>query len=1044
MNRVFKKTETWTDLIAMEHRVLDFWKEKQIFERLVEQNQEGTPWSFLDGPITANNPMGVHHAWGRTLKDCYQRFHAMHGHKQRYQNGYDCQGLWVEVEVEKEKGFKTKRDIETYGVERFVEDCKARVQKYSAIQTDQSIRLGYWMDWNNSYYTMSDENNYTIWSFLKKCHERGFIYKGHDVMPWCPRCGTGISQHEMQEGYQEREDPSIVVVFPLKDRAGENLLVWTTTPWTLSSNVGAAVHPEHDYVKIRAGEKIYYLADKLLETVVKEPHEVLERMKGKALDGLTYHGPFDELPAQAETKDLHRVVLWEDVSEEDGTGIVHIAPGCGKEDFELSKTISLPPVMPIDDAGCFLEGFGFLTGKEAGAVEADVVENLTAKGILYRAGKIEHSYPHCWRCSKPLLFRLVDEWFIAMDAWRGEIMEVVKQINWIPSYGLELELDWLKNMRDWMISKKRYWGLTLPIWVCPECDKFEVIGSKEELKERAIAGYEEFEGKSPHKPQMDGVKIACSCGCTMNRVPDVGNPWLDAGIVPYSTMFYNTDREEWKKWFPADLVLECFPGQFRNWFYALLAMSTMMENRAPFKTLLGHALVRDETGAEMHKSKGNAIWFDEAVEKMGADVMRWIYCSQDTVKNLNFGYTVGREVRGRFINTLWNTYCFFVNYAAVSGYDPTTAAVPVADRSDLDRWILSRFQSLVKRADDRYRQFDVRDVCRSVEAFVESLSNWYVRRSRKRFWRGVEDQDGRAAHDTLYEVLSGLIRIIAPVVPFLTEEIYANLRKDTDPDSIHLSRFPVADESLIDVDLEAAMDAVARINSMALSARKQADLRVRQPLAELVVFPADPVEAAACERFRGILLEEINVKTVTVNAPDAELPVDFTVKANFKSLGPKLGKQMKEAAEVINRYGIDEVKRLQAGEALVLEGFDITVTAEDLVINATPRSDLSLVEDENTRVAVVTTLDEALSREGLMRDLLRRLQMLRKESGLEIEDRIHVYLQTEVELLAGVVTEWNNFLRDELLVTDWTAESAEGMLDLDVQGHAFKVVLKKN
>ena len=626
---MYKPVSSKVDFIQLEHEKLKFWEEKGIFNTLREQNKGHKKWSFLDGPITANNPMGVHHAWGRTLKDVFNRYHSMLGEELRYQNGFDCQGLWVEVEVEKELGFKSKTDIEAYGIEKFIKACKDRVNKYSKIQTQQSIRLGYWMDWDNSYYTMSDENNYTIWHFLKKCYDRGMIYKGYDVMPWCPKCGSAMSEHEIAtEGYKELTHPTIYAKFRLKEKENEFLLVWTTTPWTLAANTAAAVHPDLDYVKVKQGHEIYYLAQNLTE-ILKGDYTLLETLRGTDLLGLEYEGPFDELTAQKGVR--HFVIAWDEVSDSDGTGIVHIAPGCGKEDFALSKENDIAVIAPIDEFGNYLEGFDWLTGKNVQSIAPDIFSSLKEKGILYKRDQITHRYPTCWRHGTELVFRLVDEWFISMDDLRHEIADVVDDIQWIPAWGRERELDWLKNMHDWMISKKRYWGLSLPIWVCDSCGHFEVIGGKEELKERAVKGWEEFEGHSPHKPYIDKVEIACSkCGGVSRRIPDVGNPWLDAGIVPYSTLGYLSNREYWKQGCPADFVTESLPGQFRNWFYSLLAMSTVLEKKAPFKTLLGHALVKDEHGNDMHKSTGNAIWFEDAADKMGVDAVSYTHLTLPT------------------------------------------------------------------------------------------------------------------------------------------------------------------------------------------------------------------------------------------------------------------------------------------------------------------------------------------------------------------------------------------------------------------------------
>ena len=555
---MFKPVTSRVDFPAMERDLLAWWEQTGMMEKYLDRNRDSDRrWSFIDGPITANNPMGVHHAWGRAYKDLFQRYKTMQGFKQRYQNGFDGQGLWVEVEVEKEMGFNSKQDIEAYGIDRFVEACKARVRHFADVITEQSIRLAYWMRWDNSYHTMSDENNYTIWRFLKTCRERGWLYEGTDVMPWCPRCATGLSEHEIvTEGYKEVVHPGVFVRFPLEDADGESLLVWTTTPWTLTSNVAAAVHPEMAYVKARQGDDTLYLAKARAE-VMGGDYEVLEETTGEKLVGRRYRGPFDELSPQQGVE--HRVIPWKEVSEGEGTGIVHIAPGAGKEDFALGKEFGLAVIAPLDEFGNYLQGFGSLTGRNVSEVNQDIFADLREKGLLFKVEDYPHRYPVCWRCNTELVFRLVDEWFISMDELRHLIADITRKIRWIPSFGLERELDWLRNMDDWMISKKRYWGLALPIYKCG-CGHFEVIGSETELKERAVEGWSGFEGHSPHRPWIDGVKIRCpQCNETVSRIRDVGNPWLDAGIVPYSTIGYRHDRKQWEEWFPRGLDIGELP-----------------------------------------------------------------------------------------------------------------------------------------------------------------------------------------------------------------------------------------------------------------------------------------------------------------------------------------------------------------------------------------------------------------------------------------------------------------------------------------------------
>jgi len=1018
---MFEKVATTPSLIEQEHEMLKFWAESKTFDKLVAKNADGPPWSFLDGPITANNPMGVHHAWGRTYKDCYQRFHAMKGHSLRYQNGFDCQGLWVEVEVEKELGFKTKRDIEAFGLEKFVEKCKERARKYAGIQTEQSVRLGYWMHWDDSYYTMTDENNYTIWTFLKKCHARGLVYKGADSMPWCPRCGTGISQHEMHEGYHEVSDVSVYLRLPLRGRAGEYLLVWTTTPWTLAANVACAVNPELTYAKVRQDGATYYLASALTE-VMKEKgaFELVAEMPGKELVGWQYDGPYDELPAQAEAIDSHRIIAWEDVSETEGTGIVHIAPGCGKEDFDLSGPENLPVLAPIDESGIYIEGYGPLTGKRAAEAAEQVLASLRDKGYYYKKESYTHSYPHCWRCGTALLFRHVHEWFINMG-WREEIKEVAKQIRWIPDWGLARELDWLDNMRDWMISKKRYWGLALPIYECA-CGWFDVIGSKQELEERAIEGWPDFAGHSPHRPWVDAVKIECErCGKKVSRIKDVGNPWLDAGIVPYSTVAYNADRDYWQKWIPADLVLECLPGQFRNWFYALLAMSTMMENIPPFKALVGHALVRDEKGEEMHKSLGNAIWFDDAAEKMGVDVMRWLFCRQSPTVNLNFGYTPAKELERTVFNTWWNVYAFFCNYARLDEFDTSSERVPIEERPDMDRWILSNLNLLLSQADTALSNFDVVTLIRGAEGFIERLSNWYVRRNRRRFWRGRSeaDRDKLAAYQTLHEVLEKLCRMLAPVVPFIAETMYQNLVRAQDPaapESVHLCAYPQADEDRIDRELSRAMDAAADLVSRVLGLRQSKQVRVRQPLPRVTVA-CDATRAQALRRFEQHVLEELNVKEL-VTTEEADALLDYSVKPNLSVLGPKYGKAVgaitKALAETEPREVAAKVKA-DGKLAVNAAGNRFELTAGELLIDTVAAEQLAVYEGPDITIALDTALTDELIAEGLARDLVRHIQTLRKERGLEMDDRIRLCYATDSEQLKNALAQWGEYIQAETL-----------------------------
>lgn len=1068
-SKKFKTVDSKVDFIQIEHEMLEKWNKDDTFNQLRKKNSKGKPWSFLDGPITANNPMGVHHAWGRTLKDIFQRYHAMQGRELRYQNGFDCQGLWVEIEVEKELGFKTKRDVQAYGLEKFVNKCKERVEKYSEIQTEQSKRLGYWMDWDNSYFTMSDENNYTIWAFLKKLYNDGKIYKGTDVVPWSGRSGTSYSQMEIIEGRKLVAHTSVFVRFPLKNKPNEYILVWTTTPWTLTSNVAAAVNVNLDYVKLKASDgAVYYFAKENLEyqrldkqfkekkqwidgvpklktiaQIFKERggYEIIGSVKGVNMLGWEYEGPFDELEAQSKmggfpfvNEDLkdkghsgiscHRIIdggkdsIGSDVVVAgEGTGIVHTAPGCGAIDKKIAHKTGLVSIAPLDEESCYIDGFGKYTGKCATKIETtqEIIADLKDKGFLLYQEQYPHVYPHCWRSGDELVFRIVDEWYINMD-WRDKIKNLVKDIQWIPEWGHEREMEWLENMSDWMISKKRFWGLALPIWKF-EDGTFFVVGSKKELKELAVEGWEEFEGKSPHRPWIDKVKIKHpESGLIGTRIPDVGNPWLDAGIVPYSTLHYNSDRDYWNKWFPADFVVECLPGQFRNWFYSLLALSTVMEDKAPFKTLLGHAMVKDETGRDMHKSWGNAIWFDDAAEKMGVDVMRWMYANQNPEHNLLFGYAIADEVRKQLI-TLWNTYSFFVTYANLDGFDPSIEI----DKSTLtksDRWIISKTNKFIKTAEKIYSNYQVFHLMSEATIFLDNLSNWYIRRNRRRFWKSENDSDKTAAYSTLYQILINFVKVMAPVVPFVSDKIYTNLisgRNKSEVDSVHLCDFPSVGEADIDEEIINEIDTVIQIVSLSRSARNKANIKIRQPLAELAVYADDNIQNIT-KNNQNEILEELNIKTLKFVVNESDL-VQYNVKPDFPTLGKKYGKDISRITAYLNDVDNEKlVQIVKSGKSLIIPGTEgeLEILPDELILEEIPVKGYGISSGKNIIVGVCTEISEELKQEGLVRDLIRQVQNLRKDSGLKVEDRIEIEINGSTEL-NNAVESYESYFMNEVL-----------------------------
>jgi isoleucyl-tRNA synthetase len=1090
----FKDVPSNVDFPAQERETLQWWKENKSFEKLKTMQKDRPKWSFIDGPITANNPMGVHHAWGRTYKDVYNRYWAMRGRELRYQQGFDCQGLWVEVEVEKEMSFKSKKDIEDYGIATFVNKCKERVLRYSAVQTEQSIRLGYWMDWNDteqlgwlaekmindpeevitvdgpegpvtdtvenivgrlgmpelggSYYTFSSENNYMIWRALKICQENGWLYRGADVMPWCPRCATGISQHEIvTDGYAELIHRSVTLKFPLRDKPGEALLVWTTTPWTLTSNVAAAVGPDLDYVKVKMmlTDEILYLS-KGTTHMLRGRYEVLAELKGSDMLGWTYDGPFDELPANQQSggwthlkeiikdidinaKDAHQVIAWDEVSEEEGTGIVHIAPGAGAEDFALGKENDLPVVAPLNDEGIFVEGFDWLTGKEASEVPGLIFKNLEEKGILYHIEEYAHRYPTCWRCKTELVFRLVDEWFISMEGLRPLLMDITRQIRWIPSFGLERELDWLRNMHDWMISKKnRYWGLALPIWECDSCGHWTVVGDDIELKERAVAGYEEFEGHTPHRPWIDSVKLKCEqCDSLMNRIGDVGNPWLDAGIVSFSTLRYRQDLDYWRKWYPADWISESFPGQFRNWFYSMLVMGAIIDKSPSFMENFGYATLWAEDGRPMHKSWGNSIEFNEAADKMGVDVMRWMYCNHKPEQNLLFGYQRADEVRRQFLIPLWNVYNFFVTYAKLDEWAPAPNLQELITNSQnpLDAWIMARLNEVVARVTTALENYDAYGATLAIQPLLEDLTNWYVRRSRRRFWKSEHDDDKNAAYATLYHVLTMLIKVLAPVTPFVTEVMYQNLVRSVDevhgvdenaPESLHHCAWPEADEAAIDQALLDQMALARQIASLGLGARGNANIKVRQPLARTLVHVGQGRKADLSPELTAIVVDELNVKSLEFVAEAGEL-VSYKVLPNLKLVGPKLGKLVPAVRQALAEAEANElVAKVETGENITLQagGQEIELTPEEVLVQTEPAEGLAVAADKVVTVGVDVVITDELATEGMAREVVRRIQNMRKDAGFDIADKITVYYQTE-GALHRVFRDWADYIKNETL-----------------------------
>lgn len=919
-----RKKNFFTDFfVELEKKWLEEWEEKGIVKKYIEKNNDSKErYSFQDGPITANNPMGVHHAWGRTYKDLWQRFYNLKGKKQRFQNGFDCQGLWVEVEVEKELNLKSKKDIENLipgdkkaSVAKFVQMCKDRVNKYAGIQTKQSKRLGYFMDWDHSYYTMSEDNNYMIWHFLKECYKKGWLYKGHESVPWCPRCETAISQHEMlTEDYKEVVHDSIYMEFKLEDAKDEYLLVWTTTPWTIPANIAVAVDKDIEYslVEGMSGDKFWLAKDLIPDVFGEDYKKIIKTVKGTELEGRKYTGLFDDLEVVKKTAEenpetFHRVILTDSkimpISTTEGTGLVHTAVSAGTEDFKLGKKLNLPMIPVIADNADYLPHMGFLAGKNA-KLNPNIIfdylkeEEKKGKNYIFEIRKYKHRYPGCWRCKSELVWKVADEWYISMDkssksdsddtrTLRERMIDVAKKIKWMPAFGLDRELDWLNNMHDWLISKKnRYWGLALPIYECADCKNFEVIGSKEELKERAVSGWDQFQGKTPHKPYIDDVLIECKkCGKKMKRIGDVGNPWLDAGIVPYSTIkennigepLYLKNRKEWQEWFPVDFITESFPGQFKNWFYAMIAMSTVLEDVNPFKQVLGFATLLDEKGRPMHKSWGNSIAFHEGADEIGVDVMRWLFARQNPAENLLFGYNKADEVRRQFHILLWNIFKFYRQNAEVDGRKYKKLNLKYV-KSDLvlDKWIIDRLKEVINLTDKSLLDKKTKPATEALEEFLNDLSTWYVRRSRDRVGTAAQDTNSKNNfYDTIELVLVNLTIVLAPFIPFLSEEIYTQI---TGNESVHLENWPDISSSKINHELVSDTKIVREIVEIAHRVRKDEGIKVRQPLAKVKINLPKAKEFNLEEnikQYKELIASEVNVKNVEFDKSKEDISVEY-------------------------------------------------------------------------------------------------------------------------------------------------------------------------
>lgn len=1032
------------NFVNIEHEVMQFWDNNECFEKLREKNSGHERFRFLDGPITANNPMGIHHAWGRSLKDIVLRYKAMNGYDCRYQNGFDAQGLWVEVEVEKELGFKTKRDIEEYGMDKFTNKCVERVKRFSDIITDQSKRLGQWMDWENSYFTHTDKNISGIWHFLKTCHDNGWIQREYKPMPWCPRCGTSLSEHEMTGSYKQMTHNSVFFKLPIFED-GRKILVWTTTPWTLSSNVALAVNPEIDYVevKVKSDDAILVLAKNAIKYLGDDKEEVLRVFKGSELVGLHYETCFPELEVQSDID--HKIVEWEDVDAEEGVGVVHIAPGCGAEDFELGEKLGLAQVMPVDDTGIFLNGFGFMTGKDSHDIADEVFEELKKRNKLYKVEPHEHSYPVCWRCKSEVIFRLVPAWYIRTAEIKPKLIEASNSVHWEPASNGKRMNDWLNNMGDWNISRKRYYGMPLPFYPCEECGELTVIGSKEQLKELATNPDAVDALPELHRPWIDNITIKCpKCGKEVKRVNEIGDVWLDAGIVPFSTTGYFDDKEEWAKNYPAEWITE-MREQVRLWFYSMLFMSTVLEGRAPYEKVLSYNAVVAEDGSKFSKT-GFMIKFDEAAEKIGADTVRYLYAGAPINNDVRFGFNLGDEARRKLLS-FWNIYTFFDTYASIDKPNLENFTPNKDSLSPTDKWLIVRTNEFIKKATSYMDDYKAYLMVKDFEVFVDDISNWYIRTNRRRFWKTEDNDDKMTAYWVLFNALNTCVKTMAPIIPFMTEKIWQDLVRKvmpSSPISVHLSDWPKPLESFEDDGIIEETALTRDIITTAMRLRNESQLKVRQPLTSLYVC-CEKSNSDKIKVFEKNIKDELNVKEIKY-LNDFSLLEDFYVGVNFKVAGAILKQNVNKMKQTLSELSDEQMMALtqavQNGGEVEVPNWEEKFDSSIFALQRKTKDGIVSSECNNREIIVAldTVLTDELLKECAVRDIIRQCQIIRKEAGYQVEQRVIVSISSESEFIMSSLSGDTNHISAELLAKDIKFnESIDSDLSKDVEINDNKV-----
>ena len=1021
-----------------EGRIAEKWEQMDILQRTIDNREGAENFVFFEGPPTANGKPGIHHVIARTLKDSVCKYQTMKGHRVLRKAGWDTHGLPVEIEVEKQLGISSKPEIEAYGIDKFNKKCKESVFTYEKMWREMSKRMGYFIDLENPYITL--DNNYieSVWWILNKFFKEGFIYEGHKILPYCPRCGTGLASHEVAQGYKEIKTNTVVVAFKRKD-ADEYFLVWTTTPWTLAANVALAVNPEADYIKARSKGEVYICAKLLADKLLGDDYEIVEEMKGHDLEHIEYERLMDFVPVPPNKKAFF-VTCADYVTTEDGTGIVHIAPAFGEDDYQVGRKYNLPVLQPVGEDGKYTDTPWKGRFVMEDGLDIEIITWLKEQGKLFKKEKVLHNYPHCWRCKTPLLYYAKPSWYIEITKIKDRLIENNNGVEWYPDFVGEKRFgNWLENLNDWAISRSRYWGTPLNIWRCDneECGHLESVGSRKELKERAIE--EISEDIELHRPYVDDVHLTCPhCGSRMTRVKDVIDCWFDSGSMPFAQQHYPFENQDkFEDQFPADFICEGI-DQTRGWFYSLLAISSFVTGKAPYKRVLVNDLILDAEGQKMSKSRGNTVDPFELFDKYGADALRWylLYVSPAWTPT-RFDVEGLKEVQSKFFNTLKNTYSFFALYANTDGVDPRTFFIDYDKRPEIDRWILSKYNRLVKDVTAEMEQYDLTKAVRKIQNFVnEDLSNWYIRRNRRRFWGSDLTDDKKAVFNTTYEVLEGLARLVAPFAPYISEEIYTCL---TGAESVHLADYPKVNEALIDESVEKPMDLVRDLVSLGRSAREEAQIKVRQPLSEVII---DGKYKELLGDLTQLMMEELNVKKVDFEDSLGDF-MNYSLKPNFKVAGPILGKNVKLLGKALSEVNPGEVvTKLEAGEAypVVIGDATIELTKELVDIRISAKEGFNVQTGNNEFVILDTSLNQELLDEGYAREMVSRVQQMRKNSGFEVSDHIIITFQSDDEVTAAI-QKHADFIKKETLAE--AIESSETGETCNLNGHDAVISVAK-